>query len=802
MAQLTRAQLEALWIKDFEPTESNYDDVWESFLNLLDDDNIITNAKLAQVAEGIIKGRISSGTGNVEDLTADQVTAMLNQFTDALKGLVPASGGGTINFLRADGTFAAPPGGGYKTIAYQTAIIFDEAIVAVQKHIQDDDIVLTLDETDALQGATTMYIIEGDFIHDLTFPSGCNPVGAEDTFDNSKLNIIYFNYIESGNVIYKIIKQDIDTGFIEGYGIMTLDTEDAGNFVFASGNEIEDWLDQSANDSDANTPTDPDFPLLLSGVLNGKDIVNFGGDPRQAIENLRNFHSHNGMTFIIAMKDAGDGNDAIFSNFDTGSGDSGAIFDFQKGWEIRTNGARLSNAYVQNSAQNVTYSLSTSNYQLIIIRWVPGQELIVYIDGISQGTASEPSKGMLPANVPAYVSGRYAGAWVDLITANLASVKLMERALSLGELLDYAKNIGIIRYGIAQTLTAFVEGTPTLGNLWGGKLKDNSIMFHITGEVLDLDSIPDTTDFTLTGTSASVSSVEVGINWVNLVLDQDLDPSDTPVLSYAAGTNPIQSPKENQLANFSSQSVTNLVMDISSSSLVLDSREPSDVILSGDLVTAWNDKTSNNIDFSRVSDTNNQGRYIDYNFYKKIVTSRKDAVSHFIHLSAGTSAVPYSTVNGMTCIVVVRFQVITATQYIISRWYQFGGGEREFRLTNGIWGVVEDTASYSSAKECSYTPTQNKLHILVGRWDPGTLTDIIVDGVKQTPAVTPATTINTGTSAELVIGSEQINLQNQMKADLEYIEMIPTFLSDAAIKPIIEALRDIFEVEDVDVSGL
>lgn len=32
-------------------------------------------------------------------------------FTSGANGLVPASGGGTTNFLRADGTFAAPPGG-------------------------------------------------------------------------------------------------------------------------------------------------------------------------------------------------------------------------------------------------------------------------------------------------------------------------------------------------------------------------------------------------------------------------------------------------------------------------------------------------------------------------------------------------------------------------------------------------------------------------------------------------------------------------------------------------------------------
>lgn len=42
---------------------------------------------------------------------AAALTALGNTFTSALKGLVPASGGGTSNFLRADGTWAAPGGG-------------------------------------------------------------------------------------------------------------------------------------------------------------------------------------------------------------------------------------------------------------------------------------------------------------------------------------------------------------------------------------------------------------------------------------------------------------------------------------------------------------------------------------------------------------------------------------------------------------------------------------------------------------------------------------------------------------------
>jgi hypothetical protein len=46
------------------------------------------------------------------DLTGTQVTALLDTVTSSLKGLAPASAGGTVNFLRADGTWAAPPAGG------------------------------------------------------------------------------------------------------------------------------------------------------------------------------------------------------------------------------------------------------------------------------------------------------------------------------------------------------------------------------------------------------------------------------------------------------------------------------------------------------------------------------------------------------------------------------------------------------------------------------------------------------------------------------------------------------------------
>lgn len=77
----------------------------------------ITNTYLANMATQTFKGRTTAGTGDPEDLTVTQATAMLNTFTTSLKGLAPASGGGSTNFLRADGTWAEPPGSSGATFA-------------------------------------------------------------------------------------------------------------------------------------------------------------------------------------------------------------------------------------------------------------------------------------------------------------------------------------------------------------------------------------------------------------------------------------------------------------------------------------------------------------------------------------------------------------------------------------------------------------------------------------------------------------------------------------------------------------
>jgi hypothetical protein len=89
----------------------------------------IVNSKLADIATATLLGRVSGGSGVREELTGTQATTLLDTFTDALKGLAPLSGGGTTNFLRADGTWAAPPSGGYDTIEDEGTPLAQETVL-------------------------------------------------------------------------------------------------------------------------------------------------------------------------------------------------------------------------------------------------------------------------------------------------------------------------------------------------------------------------------------------------------------------------------------------------------------------------------------------------------------------------------------------------------------------------------------------------------------------------------------------------------------------------------------------------
>ena len=74
--------------------------------------NAVTLPKLADIATASFMGRVTAATGDPEVLTGTQATTLLDVFTTSLKGLVPASGGLSTEYLSADGTFSVPAGGG------------------------------------------------------------------------------------------------------------------------------------------------------------------------------------------------------------------------------------------------------------------------------------------------------------------------------------------------------------------------------------------------------------------------------------------------------------------------------------------------------------------------------------------------------------------------------------------------------------------------------------------------------------------------------------------------------------------
>jgi len=68
--------------------------------------------------------------------TANQIVINIPTFSATVRGVVPVSGGGTTNFLRADGTWAAPGGGGGITnTAANTELMMSNGTNAVPSNI-------------------------------------------------------------------------------------------------------------------------------------------------------------------------------------------------------------------------------------------------------------------------------------------------------------------------------------------------------------------------------------------------------------------------------------------------------------------------------------------------------------------------------------------------------------------------------------------------------------------------------------------------------------------------------------------
>jgi hypothetical protein len=99
----------------------------------------VSNSKLANMAQSTIKGRASgAGTGAPTDLSGTQVAVIVDAMvgdtgTGGTKGEVPAPASGDAaagKFLKADGTWAVPPGtGGSGTVTHTGSLTADELVL-------------------------------------------------------------------------------------------------------------------------------------------------------------------------------------------------------------------------------------------------------------------------------------------------------------------------------------------------------------------------------------------------------------------------------------------------------------------------------------------------------------------------------------------------------------------------------------------------------------------------------------------------------------------------------------------------
>ncbi len=98
---------------------------------------------------------------------------------------------------------------------------------------------------------------------------------------------------------------------------------------------------------------------------------------------------------------------------------------------------------------------------------------------------------------------------------------------------------------------------PTVTSIEVGAINDQVIQIFIS-EALDTGSTPATGDFSVAGTTGSISNISVGLGTSVLVtLDAVIYDYETVTISYTAGGNPLQDPAGNAVANFSNQAVTN-----------------------------------------------------------------------------------------------------------------------------------------------------------------------------------------------------------------------------------------------------
>jgi len=247
--------------------------------------NAITNAYLNDMATQTIKGRTTAGTGDPEDLTAAQVTAMLDTFSTSLKGLVPASGGGTTNYLRADGSWAAPPGAGLSNIANSRVFGNASGSAAIPYAITASEVMDMVGGTRgqilyrgasgwaALSPSTAGYVLrDGGSGADPSWVGGMTLLASGSGAGSAAVDLT----LPSGYKSFKLILRNFVPATTTNYLSVRVSTNNGSSYPSSAGNYA--YMLSNVNTSGTQT----NFGATnTSMVLNASSMVNTTGWPAQ-----------------------------------------------------------------------------------------------------------------------------------------------------------------------------------------------------------------------------------------------------------------------------------------------------------------------------------------------------------------------------------------------------------------------------------------------------------------------------------------------------------------------------------------
>ena len=237
--------------------------------------NAVTLAKFQDIATSSFLGRITAATGDPEVLTGTQATTLLNVFTSSLKGLAPASGGGTTNFLRADGTFAAPPG---------SAPPFDDG-TALVKGSADATKLLRFEVDGGTTGITGVIATAFTTAKTITIPDATDTLigkATTDTLTNKSISLTTNTLTGTSAQLATAISDETGSGFLVFGTSPTIITPIIASFT----NAIHNHSNAAGGGNLTNTALTSGVFGAITGVGVQSQALDVGGNNIDNIQNL------------------------------------------------------------------------------------------------------------------------------------------------------------------------------------------------------------------------------------------------------------------------------------------------------------------------------------------------------------------------------------------------------------------------------------------------------------------------------------------------------------------------------------